>query len=457
MFEDLIEFKAFVEEITSSNSRLFKEAVLTKYKDNANIKYYLNFIFNPYITTGISDKKWKAVRTATDGTSWYEGKYRSVKDVLEYLKLNNTGRFETLKEVFAYMCLEVPVDLWYLYEAIVTKNLQLGVEAKTINKIIPKLIPQFSVQLANKYFDKPNVLDGKHFMITTKIDGTRIIAIKDHGQVKFYTRQGQEYIGLVDLEAELKKNPLDNFVLDGELVAIDTEKEVTYKNTMKLSRTKDNEKHGLRMLVFDCLSVEEFQTQTCNHCYAVRRQFLDNIFKPWETMHFGGNWQSVVFQCGGIYYGIEIGMYYFRKLPVLYAGDDTSKVIELLEEQTAQGEEGIMINIADAKYAFGRTNNLLKVKKFNDCDLRIVGFEEGDNKLTGTLGSLLLEYKGNTVGCGSGIPDELRDEIWANKDKYLGKIAEIKYFEETTNQKGGTSIRFPVFKDIRFDKTEPNY
>lgn len=116
-----------------------------------------------------------------------------------------------------------------------------------------------------------------------------------------------------------------------------------------------------------------------------------------------------------------------------------------------------MINITDAAYVFGRCNCLLKVKKFKDCDLRIIGFEEGTNKLIGTLGALVLDFKGNKLYCGSGFTDEQRDDIWQHQKEYLGKIAEIQYFEETHNQSGGLSLRFPVFKDIRFDKIEPNY
>ena len=51
----------------------------------------------------------------------------------------------------------------------------------------------------------------------------------------------------------------------------------------------------------------------------------------------------------------------------------------------------------------------------------------------------------------------MRDEIWNNQDKYLGKISEIQYFEETNNDEGGLSLRFPVFKQWRFDKEEESY
>ena len=68
-----------------------------------------------------------------------------------------------------------------------------------------------------------------------------------------------------------------------------------------------------------------------------------------------------------------------------------------------------------------------------------------------------VEFKDNIVGVGSGFELSMRDEIWNNKDKYIGKIAKIQYFEVTKNQKDDKeSLRFPVFKEWRFDKDEPS-
>ena len=88
----------------------------------------------------------------------------------------------------------------------------------------------------------------------------------------------------------------------------------------------------------------------------------------------------------------------------------------------------------------------------NDLDLEIIGFEEGTNKNAGKLGAILVNYKDNVVKVGSGFSDELREEIWQNQDKWLGRTAVIQYFEETCNQNGGISLRFPVYLDYREDK-----
>ena len=108
-------------------------------------------------------------------------------------------------------------------------------------------------------------------------------------------------------------------------------------------------------------------------------------------------------------------------------------------------------------YDFKRTNNLLKVKKFNTCDLRVIGFEEGAGKYTGMLGAFICEYKGGEVKVGSGLSDSQRLEVWRNSRNYENLIIEVSYFEETKDSTGKPSLRFPTFKDFRFDKTEPNY
>ena len=427
----LNKFKQFVNDILADNSRLAKIAVLEKYKDDEDIKYLLDFIYNPYITTGISDKKaFKTDYYILDATPDFFA--LTLKDLLKYLKIHNTGRDVDIANIKSYFMnhfvLPADTEVAKLFWAIITKNIQLGVDAKTINKVIPGLIPEFNVQLSNKYFDKPEIVEGKEFAITTKIDGSRIIAIKENEQVSFWTRQGQPYEGLVDLEEELKSMLFDNFVLDGEIVAKETSKEDTYKNTMKLSRTKDAAKHGLKMLVFDYMPVANWKMQQCPLAYHTRRATLSFMFES------------------------AIKYEYFELLPLLYVGNDTSMITKILEEQVARGEEGIMINIWDAPYEFKRTNSLLKVKKFQDTEVEIIGYEEGTNKLAGTLGAFVCKYKDNEVRVGSGLTDADRAYFWAHREEFLGKPITVKYFETSVDSKTGLeSLRFPIFMRVKED------
>lgn len=428
-------FNNFVKEITSSNSRLHKQAVLQKYKDDEVVKRYLQICFDPYRVYGLSTKKLsKQVDSDPNAISLIT----SVFGLFSYLMSHNTG---TSREI--YECQQMldyvasnDRECAELLEKLICKDLSIGCDTKTINKEIPGLIPEFNVQLANKYFDKPAIVEGKKFAVTTKIDGGRIIALKENGQVSFFTRAGQEYEGLVDLEDEMSRLMPDNTCLDGEITLLDrgglSSKEA-YKETMKIVRTKDKEKHGIKMLVFDYMNVDEFKSQYCKYGYSTRRAGVELLFHQEEFK-------------------------FFELLPILYVGEDTSMITTLLDEQVAAGEEGIMINIYDAPYEFKRTNNLLKCKKMDTLDLEIVGFEEGSGRLTGTLGAVLVRYKeGNVVKVGSGFSDSMRSEIWANQSDWLGAIIECQYFEETKNADGGISLRFPVFKYRRTDKLEADF
>lgn len=430
----IVHFKNFVNEINGSNSRLFKQSVLQKYKDDRIIQRYLQIAFDPFKVYGISTKKLNKIVGGTVINC-----IESVFDFFDYLETHNTGSDADIS-----ICQEVlnlvnsnDREAGAILEALICKDLSIGCDAKTINKEIPDLIPTFSVQLANKYFDKPSYVEGKTFAITTKIDGGRIIALKENGQVSFFTRAGQKYEGLVDLEDEMSRLMPDNTCLDGEITLLvrgNLSSKEAYKQTMKIVRQTTNpEKHGIKMLVFDCMTAEEFKNQYCPNDYTVRRADVELLFN-------------------------QIDFQYFELLPILYRGSDTSKITELLEEEVANGEEGIMINICDALYEFKRTNSLLKVKKMQTMDLEIIGFEEGTGRLAGTLGAILVRYKdGNVVKVGSGFSDEIRTLIWIEPSDFLGKIVEIQYFEETTNADGGKSLRFPIFKDFRPDKTEADY
>lgn len=430
----LVKFKLFVAEIQASNSKKYKQEVLKKYKDDEVIQKYLKIAFDPYTVYGISYKK---LATQIRSASNYIPRTNSVFELFDYLAVHNTGTFDDILECCNALeaVAEYDLESSFILTKLICKDLSIGVEAKTINSVIPGLIPTFDVQLANKYFDKPEYVEGKDFAITTKIDGGRIIALKENGQVSFYTRAGQRYEGLVDLEQEMLEKLPDGLCFDGEITIFDNKgipSKEAYKKAMKITRS-DGEKHGLKMLVFDCMLAEEFRSQRCDRVWEDRRAALDHVFSKHDLT-------------------------YFELLPVLYEGRDTSKITELLDEAIANKEEGIMINIALAPYEFKRTNFLLKVKKMSTLDLEIVGYEEGSGRLAGTLGAIHVRYKnGNIVKVGSGFSDELRALIWLEPSDFIGKIVEVQYFEETTNADGGISLRFPIFKDFRPDKTEADF
>ena len=57
-------------------------------------------------------------------------------------------------------------------------------------------------------------------------------------------------------------------------------------------------------------------------------------------------------------------------------------------------------------------------------------------------------HKGHQVKVGSGWNQEQRLKYEANPELIIGKTITVQYFEETKNQKGGISLRFPTVKHV---------
>lgn len=327
-------------------------------------------------------------------------------------------------------------DLLLYAQDFLCKKITLGVTAKTVNKALGfEFIPEFRCMLANKYFEHPDKVEGKHFYLTEKLDGIRCVCVVTEDDVALFSRQGQPIEGLIEIERELemiRRRTGKTFVLDGELLVTERDhlpSKEQYKQTIKIVR-KEGPKSGIVYHVFDYLSVEAFKSRQCDTPYWERRQLLNTL---------------------------TLGCNFIEPLPILYHGTDTSRILQKLDEQRKLDHEGVMINLADEHYQFTRTNALLKVKVMQDCDLEIIDVQEGTGKFAGTLGALIVDYKGSPVGVGSGLTDEMRKQIWEDPDKYIGRVATIQYFEETNDADGKRSIRFPVFKELREEGKEVSY
>jgi ATP-dependent DNA ligase len=112
------------------------------------------------------------------------------------------------------------------------------------------------------------------------------------------------------------------------------------------------------------------------------------------------------------------------------------------------GYEGSIYRNPKGLYKGTRSWDLMKFKDFHDAEARIVGYQEGQGKRSGTLGKFLMEDEdGNEFGCppGKGYDYTQMATMLNNIHLYIGKIATFTYFQRT--QAG--SYRHPLFKCIR--------
>ena len=137
------------------------------------------------------------------------------------------------------------------------------------------------------------------------------------------------------------------------------------------------------------------------------------------------------------------------------------------------GYEGVMLRDKDGVYKQGRSTlneqYLMKLKRFLDSEAMVLGFTElmhNENEAevnelgytkrshkkegmvaSGLLGAFGVRDVSTNVefDVASGLDEELRKEIWDNKDKYLGKLIKYKYFPTGGKEKP----RLPVFLGFR--------
>ncbi|HDK7194970.1 TPA: hypothetical protein PTV74_003278 [Clostridium botulinum] len=427
MNNNLKECLEILKNIGNNSSRIAKENILKENKDNQLLKDILFFLYNPYIVTGMNTKKLnKKVK------SEIKNELNTIIDVINFLKMNNTGTDEHIKTIQNWINNQ---ELQYqdILKQLATKTLKIGVTAKTINKIHKNFIPEFNVMLAEKYYENINKVNGE-FIITTKLDGNRMVLIKENGATRLFSRQGQSIEGLLDIIKDAE-NLKDNTVYDGE-VLLKNDKNLDskqlFQETQKIIRKKDTNKTNLIFNIFDMMPLDEFKQGKSINDTLTRKNQLHALLG-------------------------SLKMDWIKEVPILYAGTNKNRIDKLLNEAIRNGEEGIMINLANAKYQCKRTKDLLKVKIMNSADCKIIGYEGGTGRNEGVLGAFLIDYKGHNVKVGSGYTDEDRKMFWENKNNFIGKIMEVQYFEETKNQNGGISLRFPVYKCIRTDKIEPSY
>ena len=412
-----------IKNIQNTSSTNEKLNILKNNKDNELLKRVLYFTYNPYMKYKITEK------------SLGEGSTNNDYDIFSLMKLlakNNIN--DKLRDlVNSFLTMQQENDIRELYTMMLLKDLRCNISAKTINKVWKGLIPQFNVMLASKYWDSIDKVNGKEFIITTKLDGGRMVAWKENGTFKAFTRQGKEIEGLVEIEKDFEKIP-DGIVLDGEILLKNDknlESKDLYRATMKEVR-KDGEKHNLIFNVFDILPLEDFKQGKCKTKCIDRKNQLHEII---EENYFNN----------------------IIEVKPLYIGKNIEEITKLLNNAISDGEEGVMVNLSDSPYECKRTKTILKVKVMQTVDLKIIDFEEGTGKYKNSLGALVTDYKGNRLGVGSGFSDSDREYIWNNRNELLGRIVEIQYFEETQNQNGGLGLRFPVFKCIREIGKEVSY
>jgi DNA ligase-1 len=304
------------------------------------------------------------------------------------------------------------------------KDLSWGLGASSVNAAIPNLLSEFNCMLAQPYDTKAISYP---CYIEPKFDGMRVLAIAKGSSVDFFTRSGKLVTSLPEslvqeiliLSASFGRGEI---VFDGEVMGD------SFKETMERARRKSEVFDKAKYYIFDWLTLEEFRTigkTESGFGYRDRRLIL--------AKHMAG-----------FFSGKHL------VLPQSYLVGSEEEVSHYYGTFRDRGLEGAIIKAKEGKYIGKRSAYWIKMKAEETEDLEIIGYEEGEGKFVGTLGAILVNRDGVTVRVGTGLSDEDRHSIWANRPLYLHKMVEVQFQEVTPDG----SLRHPRFIRLRMDKSE---
>lgn len=413
-----------------------KVDVLKKYSDDTNFCKLLFYTLNPLLTYNLSEKTLhdfdKNIIKDVDDIS-----FADIFECCEYLSRLRKLDDATIREVKLFLYKYCNDDEREVYIKILSKTLRLGVTAKTVNKVIPNLIPVWEVQQAFP-IDKYPIKDDQEFWLTEKLNGVRATFYDG----KLIARSGVPFSGLDHIIKEISWVNVAGFVLDGELT-LKNKGELSdneaFRVTTGILNSKNVNKTGIWFRIFDVIPIKDFECNNPTTKYSTRRIIMDELDRVLKNPTDSPPAK------------------YNLVLPVLYHGTDTKQIYSLLEKMVIEDKEGLMVNL-DTPYRRTRHNGILKVKRFYTMDLPIIRCEEGSGRLQNKLGCFVVDYKGNEVKVGSGFSDEQRKEFWERRDELVNTICEVKYKEISSDKHTGLeSLQFPVFVTIREDKSEVSY
>jgi DNA ligase-1 len=88
---------------------------------------------------------------------------------------------------------------------------------------------------------------------------------------------------------------------------------------------------------------------------------------------------------------------------------DETRLLAQMERVVRNGGEGLMLHKASAMYRSGRSDDVLKLKPYEDAEAQVVGYAPGRGKYLGLTGALLVRTPdGIAFKLGSGLSDQQR-------------------------------------------------
>ncbi len=300
-------------------------------------------------------------------------------------------------------------------------------------------------------FPAERSFSGKDWLFEIKYDGIRFFASRESARLDLFGRRGQAITSrFPEIVAALRALPIEKFLIDGELVALDENGRPSFQRLqqrMHLSNRLEIEKMRASLPVtaifFDCLAIEGYDLRALP--LIERKEALERLLPSRGLIQYGG-------------YILEHGEAFF-------------------EAAAEQNLEGIVAKRVQSHYLGTRSKDWLKIKCQHRQEFVVGGYTapKGARDCFGALHIGLYEDKDLVYvsKVGTGFDQETLRSIWGalqllrqdttpftvgspgGRNHFWVEpkiVCEVRFTEWTKD--GG--IRHPVFMGLRHDKRPEN-
>lgn len=318
------------------------------------------------------------------------------------------------------------------YESVCNDLIKSGAKEKYEDLFNQSKFDAIKPMLAEKGEDKTFSKLSFPIFIQPKFDGVRCLANIDvsgkGANNKLKSRQNRPYDPSKKLEEALqcvRKVAQKDLILDGELYVHG----IPFQDVLSIITDKSG------TIDRECLEY---------HVYDV----IINDDMPFNRRHNNLNW--LLFGAKMLWdknHALTDGADFPIKNVLTESINNMEEAEAKRSDYVSQGYEGAILRVPDGIYEPGkRSKNLIKFKKFIDDEFEIVDIVDGKGKDEG-CGRFVCKADKNsdlTFTCKFKGSYDKQKEIFKNKDKYIGKMLTVKFFEYYTATEGGVKMpRFP--------------
>lgn len=262
--------------------------------------------------------------------------------------------------------------------------------------------------LAKEYKKEQHKIDWSTAFVQRKYDGMRALISRVNGKVIIMSRKGKPIDTMPHIEKDFESLP-DGVILDGELIATGFNFQ---ENMQMIKKYRSGQSELVKFHCYDGVSGLQ---------YSERNRVIRYLVE--------GKEHAVYVESFQVNSPEEIPKYHAQFI--------------------AEGFEGTMIRWGTAGYKKnGRSSNLLKYKDWIDIAIPIKDIEPATQRPN--WGVPVFHWPGakdNELRAGWKFDHAFREELLNNKDQYIGKMADIRFFEYSEE---GVP-RMPVMWGIRYD------